>query len=64
MKTEADQEEMAKLEWMGSLYLENGKAMHPWYCDASHVDQCCQATEKRPEGQGRAGVRNQLCLDL
>lgn len=29
MKTEADHEEMARLEWMGSLYLEDGKPCIP-----------------------------------
>lgn len=58
MKTDADFEELARLEWHGSLYLSNGKPCIPGYVlEATLID----AARKRKRGkQAQAGI---ICPD-
>ena len=46
IKTEADQEEMARLEWFGSLYLDNGKPCIPGYCMDATLINAAKKTKK------------------
>ena len=51
MKTEADQEEMAKLEWMGSLYLENGKPCIPGIAMQATLINAAKQQKKGPKAK-------------
>ena len=46
IKTEADQEEMARLEWFGSLYLDHGKPCVPGYCMDATLINAAKKTKK------------------
>lgn len=56
-KTEADYEEMARLEWMGSLYLEQGEPCIPGYViEATLIGRGGAARKQKMGKQAAAGL--------
>ena len=56
-KTEADYEEMARLEWMGSLYLSNGEPCIPGYVlEATLIGRGGAARKQKMGKQAAAGL--------
>ena len=56
-KTEADYEEMARLEWMGALYLEHGEPCIPGYVlEAALIGRGGAARKQKMGKQAAAGL--------
>jgi hypothetical protein len=51
MKTEADHQEMARLEWMGSLYLEDGKPCIPGIAMQATLINAAKTQKKGPKAK-------------
>lgn len=56
VKTEADYAELARLEWYGSLYLENGQP-----CIPGHVLEAAIVTAARKNKQGKQAQAGIIC---
>jgi hypothetical protein len=53
-KTEADLEQLARLEWRGSLYLNNGRVVIPGEVLEAHLVEAAKKVKKGP--QAKAGL--------
>ena len=51
MKTDADHEELAKLEWMGSLYLQDGKLCIPGMAMQATLINAAKTQKKGPKAK-------------